>query len=167
MELLQILLLSPLNKENGYVQVPHSIQVLNQMINTFPWPGKSLCNLIQINESLTAMVCFTLIFMSTKFCVNVIDIFFPSECWKSFIQISERSKMSHFFPFVTRKKTSCFVWVLEVPQIQFQSSFIKNAMWSLCTLHALLQRPSYNWGCLYHLNGSWRVEDQFFMKLRH
>lgn len=130
MELLQILLLSPLNKENGYVQVPHSIQVLNQMINTFPWPGKSLCNLIQINESLTAMVCFTLIFMSTKFCVNVRDIFFPSECWKSFVQISERSKMSHFSPLWQEKKTSCFVWVLEVPQIQFQSSFIKNVMCS-------------------------------------
>lgn len=49
MELLQILLLSPLKKQNGYVHVPHSIQVLNQIINTLPWPCKSLCNLIQIN----------------------------------------------------------------------------------------------------------------------
>lgn len=84
--LMQIPLLSPLNKQNGYVQVPHSIQVLNQMINTLPWPGKGLCNFIQINEYLTDMVHFTLIFMSTKFCVNVREIF-PSECCKSLIQI--------------------------------------------------------------------------------
>lgn len=73
---MQILLLRPLNKKNGYVQVPHSIQVLNQIINNLPWPGKGLFNFIQINESLTEMVCCTLIFMSTKFCVNVRDIFF-------------------------------------------------------------------------------------------
>lgn len=88
---MQILLQSPLNQQNGYVHVPQSILVLNQIINTLLWAGKGLCTFIQINESLTEMVCFTLIFMSTKFCVNEREIFFPSACCKSLIQISEQN----------------------------------------------------------------------------